>query len=143
MSAELGRVGRVQSVNIELIEAIWAMGSVPVVAPLAGDGQGSFLNVNGDMAAGALAVASAADYLIFYTDSGGVRRTVENPATRVNRLSREEALAWIEDGTASSGMIPKLQSAVSALDGGVGRVVIGAYRPESGTEVVRRGGESG
>ncbi len=141
--SELGRVGTVETVHPGLIEGLWSLGLVPVVAPLASDGRGGILNVNGDTAAGALAGALGADYLVFYTDTGGIRQKVNDPETRVARLTAAEGLAWIDQGRASEGMIPKIRSGVAALTQGVRRVVIGGYAAGSGTELVGEGGDAG
>jgi len=137
VSDQLGRVGKIHAVDLRLIEALWQAAAVPVVAPLAGDGLGGILNVNGDVAAGALAGALRADYLIYYTDSGGVREVASDPTSIRLVLHQEEAHRWIEDGTVSAGMIPKLRSGLLALDQGVSRVAIGAYRLGAGTELRR------
>lgn len=131
----LGRVGRVTRVDPRLIETIWAFGAIPVVAPLAFDARGELLNVNGDTAAGAIAAAVGADWLVYYTDSGGVRREASDPATRVARLRAAEAESWIREGRAQAGMIPKLESGLAALRAGVRRVVIGALAPGQGTDL--------
>ncbi len=138
--SQLGRVGTVEAVHPGLIEGLWSLGLVPVVAPLAADGSGGILNVNGDTAAGALASALGADYLIFYTDAGGVRRVADDPETRVARLTTAEGLTLIDQGHASEGMIPKIRSGVAALAQGVQRVAIGGYA--QGTELVREGGDA-
>lgn len=136
VSPRLGRVGQVTAVDPRLIEGIWQMKALPVVAPLAGDGAGGILNLNGDVAAGALAGAIGADYLVFYTDSGGVREVASDPASLRSGVSRQQALSWISDGTVSKGMIPKLKAGFSALDAGVKRVVIGGYAPGQGTDLL-------
>lgn len=131
----LGQVGRVTQVRPDILTAIWNLPAVPVVAPLATDGAGQMLNINGDGAAGAIAEAIGADYLVFYTETGGVRAVATDPASHRASLGLDEARQWIADEVASAGMIPKLNAGISAVEHGVKRVVIGAYQPGEGTEL--------
>lgn len=139
LSRELGRVGTVNKVTPSLIETLWCDNWVPVIAPIASDGQGGLLNCNGDGVAGAVAGALQADSLIFYTDSGGVRRRVDDPESVVPRLTRNDAVEWLSREIATGGMIPKLEAAISALDEGVGMVRIGSLDPErsDGTTITK------
>lgn len=133
---DLGSVGQIVGVSGAVLEALWSGGWVPVVAPLAGDGQGGILNCNGDFAASAIAAAIRAQVLVFYTDTGGVRRQADDPGTIVDRMRRQDIEEWIESGQASGGMIPKLRAAAAALDGGVAEVVIGRLSVSPGQATV-------
>lgn len=136
---ELGRVGGALEGDPALLHSLLQLGRVPVVAPLAEDCEqpGSCLNVNGDFAAAAVAACLGADWLVFYTDVGGVRADPADPATTLDRISVEQAQALIDRGIAGAGMVPKLEAAAHALAGGVGAVRIGRlYGTPVGTTVV-------
>ncbi len=119
VSDELGRTGRVTKVNSGILTLVSEGGYVPVVCSVATDGDHRPLNVNADEAAGAIAGAVGASKLILLTDTPGVLSDKDNPDSRLGRLSREEARSMLADGRADRGMIPKLESALSALEAGV------------------------
>lgn len=127
MSSELGRVGRITAVNSDLIGTLWHAGYLPVIAPIAQGSDGGLLNCNGDFAAAFIAGALSADTLIFYTDSGGVRRDPEDPSTITPVLSAKDVQEWISSGRATAGMVPKLQASLAALEQGVRHVQIGSF----------------
>jgi acetylglutamate kinase len=114
---ELGLVGRVVEVRPELFAAAFARAAVPVLAPLARDASGRFLNVNADDVAAAVASAIAADELVFLSDVPGVL-DAEGAVIPEIRAADPPAV--------SGGMVPKLAACAEALRGGVGRVRIGA-----------------
>ena len=106
-----------------LLRHLASGGYLPVLSPVRRSDDpaaGATLNVNGDDAASAIAVALAAEELLLVSDVEGVR--VEGSA--VARLDVDEAQRLVDDGTAAGGMAAKLQAAVAALEGGVGRVRI-------------------
>lgn len=114
-----GRVGTVREVRPQLLRHLVDGGFIPVVSPVAMDGDGRPLNVNADTVAGAVAEALGAEKLVLMTDIDGIRgRDGEVRSS----LSRTEAEAWIEDGVIGGGMIPKVRCALEALAGGVGKV---------------------
>ena len=120
-----GYVGVPNSVNAPLLRHLLAGGLLPVISPVsrhaaASDGEPSTLNVNGDDAAAAIAVAMAADELLLVSDVAGVRVNGET----VDELDAETAQQLIADGIATGGMGAKLQAALAALAGGVERVRI-------------------
>jgi acetylglutamate kinase len=119
----LGRVGRPDAVRPDLLRLLLDAGFLPVVAPLAAppEGNAGALNVNGDDAAAAIAVALGAAELFYVTDVAGVRRGTETLA----RLDAREAAALLASGAAGGGMGVKVTSALGALAGGIGRVRIG------------------
>lgn len=121
--ARFGFVGTPSTVNVALLRHLVRGGYLPVLSPVSRSDDpaaGATLNVNGDDAAAAIAVALAADELLLVSDVEGVR--VDGAA--VARLDADEAQQLVEDGTAAGGMAAKLQAAVAALEGGVGRVRI-------------------
>ena len=97
------------------------------------------MNVNGDDAAAAIAVALAVDELLLVSDVEGV----QVKGQPVAQLDTDAALQLVEDGTAAGGMAAKLQAALAALDGGVARVRISDIaaigRPDRGTVLTRVG----
>jgi len=124
--AELGLVGEPVWVDAGLLRHLLAGGYLPVVSPLARDvdataGAACALNVNGDDAAAAMAVALEADELVFVSDVPGVvvRGSV------VPQMDADEASAAIADGTATGGMVAKLGAAMAAMERGVARVRVG------------------
>jgi acetylglutamate kinase len=113
---DIGLVGKVKSVNAELIATLMADGVIPVIAPTGvGDG-GETYNINADLVAGAVASALAAEKLILLTDVPGVlNRDKELIHTMDERTTRR----MIEEGTIEGGMFPKVKCCLKALRGGV------------------------
>ena len=122
VSDALGRTGRVVRVDPDVLTLATRAGYVPVVCSVATDAAHRPLNVNADEAAGAIAGAVGATKLVLLTDTPGVLADKDDPDSRMGRLPREEARRMLADGRADRGMIPKLTSALGALDAGVGAV---------------------
>ncbi len=114
---ELGRVGRMCGVAAELLELLLRGGYTPVLACLAQGEAGGLLNVNADEVAGAVAGALSCPVL-FLTDVAGVLDDPAEPHSLLPELSRAEARSRIADGRIRNGMIPKVESALSALSQG-------------------------
>lgn len=120
---QYGHVGAPSGVNVGLIRHLLDGGYLPVISPVSRstDGaMGSTLNVNGDDAAAAIAVAIGAEELLLVSDVEGV--LLANAPVAV--LGPDEAQRLIDDGTARGGMAAKLQAGLAALNGGVQRVRI-------------------
>ena len=118
-----GYVGVPATVNTALLRHLLAGGYLPVLSPVSRSNAAASvlpLNVNGDDAASAIAVALDADELLFVSDVAGV--VVDG--VPVAALSIDDAQRLIDDGTAHGGMGAKLQAALAALEGGVERVRI-------------------
>jgi acetylglutamate kinase len=114
---ELGFVGRPVEMNVQVLRDLFAAGIIPVVAPVAtGMAANETFNVNGDTAAGAIAAALRADRLLLLTDVAGVKNKAGEVVTQ---LSPDEVRAMIADGTIAGGMIPKVETALAAVEGGV------------------------
>lgn len=120
---ELGRVGRVREVDVNLINTILDDGYIPVIASI-GCGADGFYNINADAAAGKVAEAMDADKLIYLTDVDGLFADVSNPDTMIAQLTRTETHMILESGELDGGMLPKIRSIAEALDAGVPEVVI-------------------
>lgn len=118
----LGEVGAPTRVDARLLELLVGNGIVPVISPLARDEATGFpLNVNGDDAAAAIAVALCADELVLVADVPGVIAD----GIVLPDLDVEQAVALIDNGTARDGMAAKLHAARRAVELGVARVRIG------------------
>ena len=117
----LGLVGRPTTVNPTLLHDFAEKGIIPVIAPLGMGLEGETYNINGDTAAGAIASALSADRLLLLTDVTGVQNSAGEVLTELTATQIREMVA---DGTIAGGMIPKTQTALDALDGGVGAAVI-------------------
>ncbi|MFJ7752327.1 acetylglutamate kinase [Peribacillus muralis] len=117
---KLGAVGEIQQVNTELLGLLLEKGYCPVLTPISITGAGTKLNVNADMAAGSVAKALCADMCLFVTDVKGVLKDEQI----IERLTEAETLGLISDGSIHGGMIPKVNTALSVLNKGVGEVMI-------------------
>lgn len=121
--SRFGFVGTPATVNVALLQHLLGGGYLPVLSPVSRSDDpsaGATLNVNGDDAAAAIAIAFGAEELLLVCDVAGV--LVD--ASPVAQLGSDEAQQLIDDGTAAGGMGTKLQAALVALEGGVGRVRI-------------------
>ena len=118
---ELGLVGRPATINTDLLHHLFTGGFIPVIAPLGMGLQGETYNINGDTAAGAIAAALKADRLLLLTDVSGVKNEHGDVVTQ---LSPAHVRDLTEKGVIAGGMIPKTQTALDAIDGGVRAVVI-------------------
>jgi acetylglutamate kinase len=118
---ELGYVGKPVGVNTALLRALLGAGAFPVLNPICLGEDGEIYNVNADHVAGAIATALDADMLTFVTNVPGV---MDKNKVVQQRLSRADADRLIADGTIFGGMIPKVKTALEALQGGVKQVRI-------------------
>lgn len=115
-----GYVGQIHQVNTQLIHTIWQQKLIPVIAPLAIANDGQWLNVNADHAATAIAKYLKADELYLLTDVSGVKVS----GNLLQRLNTQEATALQNDQVITGGMIPKINSALNAVQSGVANVHI-------------------
>jgi len=118
---DLGFVGEPERVDAEVLKMIMNSDLIPVVAPIGVDLKGQTYNINADTVAGAVAGAISAERLILLTDVEGV---LDKEGKVVPKLKVAEAKALIADGTISGGMIPKVESAIDAVENGVHAAVI-------------------
>ena len=120
-----GRVGEIQSSENEetvTLHSQLAAGRIPVIASLALDANGDYLNVNADDAAAAVSAALGADSLLLLTDVPGIYSDWPNRDSLISRMSVAEARALLPK--LEAGMVPKLTAALTAIDGGVAEVCI-------------------
>ncbi len=94
---------------------------IPVVAPIGAGPTGETYNINADTVAGAIAAATRASRLLLLTDVVGV---LDKQKKLLTRLSVQQVKALIADGTISGGMIPKVETCLAAIEGGVEAVMI-------------------
>jgi acetylglutamate kinase len=120
-SVDLGFVGVPETVNAEVLRTIINSALIPVVAPIGVGHNGETYNINADTVAGAIAGAMKAARLLLLTDVEGV---LDREGKLIPKLTVAEARALIADGTISGGMIPKLETALEAVEGGVKAAVV-------------------
>ncbi|NMB80277.1 MAG: acetylglutamate kinase [Ignavibacteria bacterium] len=117
---DLGMVGEVVDVNDSLIKNLLREGYLPVIAPMGVDGNGNVYNVNADIAAGSIAGAIDAAKLVYMSDTEGVKINKD----LAPHLTEKQILDFIDKGIINGGMIPKVESALNALNAGVSKVHI-------------------
>lgn len=118
-SGDLGFVGDIERVRPELVQSMLDDGFVPVISTVAVDTAGQPYNINADTAAGAIAAALGAEKIVYLTDIAGLRRNVDDPSSLIHRITLQELRSLISDGTVAGGMIPKVESCMEAVRGGV------------------------
>ena len=128
-SIDLGFVGEPSAVDPHVLDVIIKSDIIPVIAPTGAGPDGQTYNINADTAAGAIAAAIKACRFLLLTDVAGV---LDRDKKLTPRLTVAQARAMIADGTASGGMIPKLETCIAAIEGGVeGAVVLDGRVPHA------------
>jgi acetylglutamate kinase len=120
-NVDLGFVGEPTDIDRRLLDTVSKAGMIPVVAPIGVGEDGETYNVNADTMAGAIAIATGAARLFLLTDVAGVLDKNRNLLTD---LTPADIDGLRGDGTISGGMIPKLETCVHAVEGGVEAAVI-------------------
>jgi acetylglutamate kinase len=120
-AVDLGFVGEPELVDTTILETASAAGMIPIVAPIGAGEGGQTFNINADTMAGAIAGALGAARLLLLTDVAGV---LDKQGTLLTELDPAAIAALREDGTISGGMIPKLETCVSAVEAGCDAAVI-------------------
>ncbi|MDE0867568.1 MAG: acetylglutamate kinase [Aquiluna sp.] len=127
---DLGLVGEVKTVNPRAILQALDQGKVPVISSVAPSNEGQLLNVNADLAASALAIALGADKLMVLTDVPGLYANWPEIDSLLSEISVEELTELMPK--LESGMIPKMQACLSAVQGGVPKAhIIDGRQPHS------------
>lgn len=121
-SVDVGFVGETHTVKTKVIKKALNDGYIPVISPTALDDTGLVYNTNADAAAGRVAAALRARRLVYLCDVPGLMRDINDPDSLISTLQINEVSELVLNGTISSGMIPKTDSAVNALKNGVHRV---------------------
>jgi acetylglutamate kinase len=111
---DIGLVGKVRKINAKLISSLAAEGFIPVIAPTGEKGE--TYNINADIVAGEVASALRAEKMVLLTDVPGV---LDKKGALINTMTDRDALGFIDDGTISGGMYPKVKCCLKALKGGV------------------------
>jgi acetylglutamate kinase len=119
---DVGFVGEVVEVNTDPLRQCIRRGVTPVISPVALGEDGKIYNCNADVAAAQAAVALKAERLVFMSDVPGLMRDPKNPATLITHLQIAEVPALKAAGIVDKGMIPKVDSAVTAIKAGVEKV---------------------
>ena len=113
---DIGLVGKVKSINAELIVSLVNNGFIPVIAPTGRGDKGETYNINADIVAGEVASALKAEKLVLLTDVEGV---INADGKLVNTMKDRDVISMIDNGTISGGMYPKVKCCLKALNGGV------------------------
>jgi acetylglutamate kinase len=120
----LGFVGDVTSIDPSILVRLLNEDLIPVIATVGVDDAGQAYNVNADTVAGAIAQAMRAEKLVYLTDVAGVYGDYGDESSLISRIDADGLAKLLASGKADGGMIPKLQSCVHALEGGVRRAHI-------------------
>ena len=137
-----GFVGDVERADGNMLSKLIAQGITPIMAPLTHDGVGNMLNTNADTIAGETAKALAPYFdvtLTYCFEYPGVMRNPDDESSIIPLIDSNSYKQLIADGTVSGGMIPKIDNAFNALQGGVSKVIItraDAIDGTSGTHIV-------
>ncbi len=116
---DLGFVGEIVRIDTEVIRALTEAGYIPVISSIGADTDGQSYNINADTVAGELAAALGACKLVTLSDVRGLLADPADPDTLISELTVNEAEALLSAGKVREGMIPKLESCVQAVRGGV------------------------
>ena len=117
--ADLGLVGKVTSVDALLLRGLCDLGAIPVIAPIGVGAGGEKFNCNADEAASAVARAMEAEKLVNVSDTHGIRERPDDETSLLSQLSEPQAQELLRAGVITGGMIPKVQTCLEALKGGV------------------------
>lgn len=123
-TVDYGHVGDIDGVDARVLQTLLEARFVPVIASLAGDGDGNVYNVNADTVAETLAIALKAHKLIFLTGAPGVLRDRNDPASLVTFADPDDLTELLKSGVIAGGMRPKVEACIRAATGGVDRTHI-------------------
>lgn len=122
--SDLGLVGEVESVNVDLLNSLLDQEYIPVISPVAIGRRGESYNVNADLAAGAVAAALKAEKLVLLTDVEGLFRDYKDKSSLISVLPVRLVEGLKQDGVIAGGMLPKIDCCVHAVKNGVNTVHI-------------------
>ncbi len=124
IEVDFQNVGDIVSVNARILEVLLENRFVPVVACLGADEKGNIYNINADTIAGRIARELHAEKLLNLSNVNGVLKDPEDPESRISYLTVTSARTAIEEGIVKAGMLPKVETSIQAIEGGVGRAHI-------------------
>ena len=116
---DFGHVGDILQIDARLLTVLLDHGYLPVISSLGADAEGKVFNINADTIASEIAVQLQAEKLVLLSDVDGIYLRAGEPETKLSRLTAVEAEELVKSGTATGGMIPKLQSITNLLSRGV------------------------
>lgn len=119
--ADLGYVGEVDAIDPTLVLRLQQADVIPVIAPIGVDAEGNPFNINADLVASRIAMVMNADKLLLLTNTPGI---LDKAGQLLSGLDRGRVAELIADGTIAGGMLPKVQCALEAVEGGVNAVQI-------------------
>ncbi|MFT5446880.1 MAG: acetylglutamate kinase [Gammaproteobacteria bacterium] len=118
---DYGQVGEVESIDTSIVHTLAADRFIPVIAPIGVGSDGMSYNINADLVAGKMAETLHAEKLVLLTNTAGI---LDKSSELITRVGVREVDAYIEDGTISGGMLPKVRCALDAVHSGVGSATI-------------------
>lgn len=118
-SVDFGHVGDVVEVDVGLINTLLDADYMPIISSLGADDDGKIFNINADTIASEIAAELKAEKLILLSDINGIYLDQNDENTKLSRITVGEARKMIENGQATGGMIPKLESLIDLLGRGV------------------------
>jgi len=131
-TVDYGYVGDIDSIDADILTEHLNDGLIPIISPMAADGDGTLLNINADTVAAAVAAAVGAEKLILATSAPGILESRENPGSLISYIDIAGLGKLRDEGRIADGMLPKAAAIERALRGGVPRVhVISSELPDS------------
>ena len=146
---DIGFVGDVEKINVQIIEDLLDNGYIPIIAPTGVGNNGESYNINADSVAGEIAGALKAEKLLLLTDVRGIFTDYRDESTFISTLTFEKAQELMIKGNIDGGMIPKVKACITALSEGARKThIVDGREPHSilmelftdagiGTEVVK------
>ncbi len=119
---DMGFVGEIVAIDVTRAQKLIDSEIVPIISPVARGRDGQVYNINADIAAAKIAQALKAHKIIYLSDVNGVRRDPKDESSLISTLNPAQIAQLKEEGVIAAGMIPKVDSALEALAGGVGKV---------------------
>ena len=116
---DFGHVGDIVEIDSRLLTVLLDHGYLPVISSLGADAEGTVFNINADTIASEIAIQLKAEKLVLLSDVDGIYLRAGQPETKLSRLTAGEAEGLIKNGSATGGMLPKLQSVLELLSRGV------------------------
>ncbi len=120
-SADLGHVGEVESVNVDILQTLETGGFIPVIAPVGVGSDGHSYNINADLVASAVASVLNAEKLLLLTDTAGI---LNKEGELLTGLTPQQIDSLVADGTIYGGMLPKVRCALEAVASGVSSATV-------------------